>query len=91
MTFGLKPSGALWIDGWMLGGQLNPVGHCGDVQLEGGLGQYWWLNPDTIATSMNNNSTLRGLNTNLLTFDDEGDITGYRSSFNQTNATFAAE
>src|SRR5438876_11480602 len=33
-------------DGWMFGGQVNPSLHLGSLQLEGGLGQYWWLNPD---------------------------------------------
>jgi hypothetical protein len=44
-------------DGWMFGGQVNPSFHLGPVQLEGGLGQYWWLNPDLIAQSLSRNTT----------------------------------
>ena len=36
-------------DGWMFGGQVNPTLHFGNVQLEGGVGQFWWLNSDLIA------------------------------------------
>jgi hypothetical protein len=36
-------------DGWMFGGQVNPTGHIGNVLLEGGVGQYWWLETDSIA------------------------------------------
>jgi len=44
-------------DGWMFGGQVNPALHFGDVQVEGGLGQYWWLNPDQIAQALSRNTT----------------------------------
>ena len=44
-------------DGWMFGGQVNPSMHFGDVQLEGGLGQYWWLNSDQIAQALSKNTT----------------------------------
>jgi len=44
-------------DSWMFGGQVNPLLHVGDVQIEGGLGQYWWLNPDQIAQALSKNTT----------------------------------
>ncbi|HEX9420096.1 MAG TPA: putative porin [Methylomirabilota bacterium] len=44
-------------DGWMFGGQVNPSLHFGDLQLEAGLGQYWWLNPDQIAQALSRNTT----------------------------------
>jgi hypothetical protein len=44
-------------DGWMFGGQVNPAWHFGAVQFEGGLGQYWWLNPDQIAQATSRNTT----------------------------------
>jgi hypothetical protein len=44
-------------DGWMFGGQFNPSFHFGDVQLEGGLGQFWWLNSDQIAQALSKNTT----------------------------------
>jgi hypothetical protein len=44
-------------DGWMFGGQVNPAMHFGDVQVEMGLGQFWWLNPDLIAQALSKNST----------------------------------
>ena len=44
-------------DGWTLGGQVNPSFHLGDVQLEAGLAQYWWLNPDLIAQALSRNTT----------------------------------
>src|SRR5438132_1501863 len=44
-------------DGWMFGGQVNPSLHFGDLQLEAGLGQYWWLNPDQIAQALSRNPT----------------------------------
>jgi hypothetical protein len=52
-------------DGWVFGGQVNPIGHVGSVQLEGGIAQWWWLNPDLIAQALNTNSQL--FNTNLVT------------------------
>src|SRR5262249_59746935 len=39
-------------DGWTFGGQLNPSFHLGNVQLEAGLAQYWWLNADLIAQAL---------------------------------------
>ena len=44
-------------DGWMFGGQVNPSAHLGNVQLEAGLGQYWWLNSDQIAQALSKNTT----------------------------------
>jgi len=44
-------------DGWMFGGQINPSMHFGNVQVEAGLGQYWFLNSDQIAQSLSANST----------------------------------
>ena len=44
-------------DGWMFGGQVNPSLHFGDVQVEAGLGQYYWLNPDQIAQALSKNTT----------------------------------
>ena len=44
-------------DGWMFGGQVNPSLHFGGVQIEAGLGQYWWLNPDLIAQALSRNTT----------------------------------
>jgi len=35
----------------------NPSFHFGDVQVEAGLGQYWWLNSDAIATALDKNTT----------------------------------
>jgi hypothetical protein len=75
-------------DGWIFGGQVNPVGHVGAVQLEGGVAQWWYLNPDFIAQALNTNSSL--FNTNLVTKNKDGDITGYVSGFNLTNLTAQA-
>ncbi len=78
-------------DGWMFGGQVNPSMHFGNLQLEAGLGQYWWLNADQIAQSLNTNSSLT--NTNLVTTQTVGGkttITGYQGAFNQSNATLSA-
>jgi hypothetical protein len=44
-------------DGWMFGGQVNPLMHFGPVQFEGGIGQYWWLNSDVIAQALSKNTT----------------------------------
>src|SRR5438093_4438285 len=44
-------------DGWMFGGQVNPTLHFGNVQLEGGVGQFWWLNSDLIAQALSRNTT----------------------------------
>src|SRR6059058_5312487 len=62
-------------DGWMFGGQVNPSMHFGNLRLEAGLGQYWWLNADQIAQALNTNSSLT--NTNLLTTQTVGTTTGY--------------
>ena len=78
-------------DGWMFGGQVNPSMHFGNLQLEAGLGHYWWLNADQIAQALNTNTAL--INTNLLTTQTVGGkttITGYQGAFNQSNATLAA-
>ncbi|HZW90766.1 MAG TPA: putative porin, partial [Myxococcaceae bacterium] len=44
-------------DGWMFGGQVNPALHFGAIQVEGGFGQFWWLNPDLIAQALSKNTT----------------------------------
>src|SRR2546422_9183069 len=44
-------------DGWMFGGQVNPTLHFGNVQLEAGFGQFWWLNSDLIAQALSRNTT----------------------------------
>ena len=78
-------------DGWMFGGQVNPSMHFGNLQLEAGLGHYWWLNADQIAQALNTNTAL--INTNLLTTQTVGGkttVTGYQGAFNQSNATLAA-
>jgi hypothetical protein len=79
-------------DGWMFGGQINPTGHVGDVQLEGGLAQYWWLNDDFVAQAGNTNSVIKASNgMNAVELGPDGKtITGFDGAFNQTNATFAA-
>jgi hypothetical protein len=82
-------------DGWMFGGQVNPTAHIGDVQLEAGLGQYWWLNSDFIAQAANTNSVIKGFTTNLVDRVTSADgkttsITGFTGAFNQTNFTLAA-
>lgn len=77
-------------DGWMIGGQVNPVAHVGPFEVEGGIGQYWWLNADLIAQNLNTNSVL--VNTNMVEVVPDGDderIVGYVSAFNQTNVTLA--
>jgi hypothetical protein len=79
-------------DGWMVGGQVNPVLHLGTTQIEAGIGQYWWLNSDLIAQSFATNSTIKGSNTNLLVTEvvaGKPVVTGYLSTFNQTNPTVA--
>jgi hypothetical protein len=91
-------------DGWMFGGQVNPSLHFGNVLVEAGVGQYWWLNPDSIAVAGNTNSTICGLTTNLVNAevdgvplqasgcpgDDDAVVTGFAGGFNQTNLTLAA-
>jgi len=77
-------------DGWMFGGQVNPLMHFGDLQLEGGIAQYWWLNPDSIAQAANTNSVIKGFTTNHVILNDEGDIEAFESGFNTTNLTVAA-
>jgi len=44
-------------DGFMIGGQVNPSMHIGPVQLEAGVGQYGWINPDQIAQATSRNTT----------------------------------
>jgi len=44
-------------DGFMIGGQVNPSMHIGPVQLEAGIGQYGWINPDQIAQATSRNTT----------------------------------
>jgi hypothetical protein len=77
-------------DGWMIGGQVNPVLHVGKTQIEAGVAQYWFLNADLIARELNSNSALA--NTNLLetvTVDGETVIVGYPSAFNLTHPSLA--
>jgi hypothetical protein len=83
-------------DGWMFGGQVNPIGHVGNVQIEGGIAQYWWLNPDLIARTANSNSSIRdSIEQHRLvrSVDDDGNTTieGFESAFNQTNVSLAAQ
>jgi hypothetical protein len=78
-------------DGWMFAGQINPTAHAGNVLLEAGLGQYYWLNPDLIAQASNTNSTLVLSNlTNTTTSGGKTTIVGFQSGFNQTDAILAA-
>jgi hypothetical protein len=78
-------------DGWMLGGQINPTAHVGDVLVEAGLGQYYWLEPSLIAQASNTNSTLVLSNlVNTTTSGGKTTITGFQSGFDQTNFTLAA-
>lgn len=77
-------------DGWMFGGQINPTMHVGDVQLEAGLAEYWWLNPDFIAQAANTNSVIKGFTTNSVLTDSKGAVTGFAGEFQQTNLTLAA-
>jgi hypothetical protein len=78
-------------DGWMFGGQINPTAHIGDVQLEAGLAQYWWLDPDFIAQAANTNSVIKGsIGQQKLVLNTDGTIAGFESGFNQTNLTVAA-
>ena len=75
-------------DGWVFGGQVNPVAQLGPVEVEAGVGQWWYLNPDEIAQALNTNSSL--FNSNLVvteTVDGETEIVAYRSGFNLTNVT----
>src|SRR5207249_9873681 len=44
-------------DGWMFGGQIKPTLHIGSLQLQAGLGQYSWLNPDRSAQALSKNTT----------------------------------
>jgi len=44
-------------DGFMIGGQVNPSMHIGPVQLDAGIGQYGWINPDQIAQATSKNTT----------------------------------
>ena len=44
-------------DGYIFGGQVNPLMHFGAVQLEGGVAQWWYLNPNFIAQALNTNSS----------------------------------
>jgi putative porin len=78
-------------DGWMFGGQVNPQGHIGNVQLEAGVGQYWWLNSDQIAQALNTNKALTNTNlTDSTTSGGKTTITAFKSAFNETNVTLAA-
>ncbi|HZP40297.1 MAG TPA: putative porin [Candidatus Binatia bacterium] len=82
-------------DGWMFGGQVNPAMHFGNVLVEAGVGQYWYLNPDQIAMQLNTNTALANTNQLVTTSTTSGGktttrITGYASGFNESNATVAA-
>jgi hypothetical protein len=75
----------------MFGGQFNPTMHFGDMQLEAGLGQYWWLNADQIAQSLDPTSSTYNkalINTNILV-KSGSKIVGYASGFNQSDASAA--
>jgi hypothetical protein len=78
-------------DGWMIGGQVNPIMHLGAVQIEAGVGQYWYFNPNLIAQDLNTNSSLR--NTNLVVTevnaDGETEIVAFQSGFNLTGQSLA--
>jgi hypothetical protein len=63
-------------DGWMFGGQINPAMHFGNVQVEAGFGQFWWLNSDLIAQAQSKNS---------ISFDSSGKPIA-NSGFNSTIA-----
>lgn len=87
-------------DTWIVGGQVNPVGHVGNVELEAGAGQFFYVNPDPIAVAANTNSKLNvGLsqqtlgNTNVLetaTVSGKKTITGFAGAFNLTNLNLQA-
>jgi putative porin len=70
-------------DGWMIGGQINPTLHVGSAQIEAGVGEYWYLNPNLIAQDLNTNSSLK--NTNEVLRNADGMITGFKSGFNLFN------
>lgn len=72
-------------DGWLFGGQVNPVMHTGPVEVEAGVGQYGYYNADLIAEALNSNSSLK--NTNLVNRNADGDVVGFQSNFNLTNLT----
>lgn len=74
-------------DGWMIGGQINPTLHVGSAQIEAGIGEFWYLNPNLIAKDLNTNSALK--NTNLVTRDAAGMITGFESGFNLFDQSLA--
>jgi hypothetical protein len=74
-------------DGWMMGGQINPTMHIGSVQIEAGIGEFWFLNPNLIANDLNTNSSLK--NTNEVFRNADGTITGYKSGFNLFNQSVA--
>jgi hypothetical protein len=78
-------------DGWIFGGQVNPVGHFGPLQLEGGVAQWWYLNPNQIAMALNTNSSLA--NTNAVIKQEvngKKQIVAYQSGFNLTDSSLAA-
>jgi len=78
-------------DAWMFGGQINPLMHFGDVQLEGGIGQYWWRDADLIAQAANTNSVIKQFTTNRVILASDGKtIDGFQSGFNTTNLNAAA-
>jgi hypothetical protein len=78
-------------DGWIFGGQVNPVAHAGPLQLEAGVAQWWYLNPNQIAMALNTNSSLTNSNA-VITGEVNGkkQIVAYQSGFNLTNASLAA-
>jgi hypothetical protein len=78
-------------DGWMIGGQLNPVVGLGRVEIEAGLGHFWWVNADRIAQALNDNSRLRNTN-RVVTRIENGEkiVTGYASTFNQSGLSLQA-
>jgi hypothetical protein len=77
-------------DGWLFGGQINPQMHFGTTLVEAGVGQYWYLNDDLIASASNSNSQLEvGGATGNAVFEEDDEVAGYRSAFNLTNGALA--
>jgi hypothetical protein len=73
-------------DGWMFGGQINPLLKIGSADVELGAGQYWYFNEDQIATAANDNGELEiGGPTGNAVFEEDDEIAGFLSSFNLTN------
>jgi hypothetical protein len=78
-------------DGWMIGGQVNPIMHLGAVQIEAGVGQYYYINPNLIAQDLNTNSSLKNTNLVVTEVNSDGDteIVAFQSGFNLTGLSLA--